>query len=103
MAEISIGKADLKPGQSKCLAVEGRQLSLANINGKHYCIDNLCTHAEGPLCEGEVGIVHDYSVTCPWHGSVFDYRDGSVVGPPARKAVKAYKVTERGGELFIEM
>ncbi|HSB46883.1 MAG TPA: Rieske (2Fe-2S) protein [Candidatus Bilamarchaeum sp.] len=103
MAEISIGKADLKPGSSKCLSAADRQLSLANIKGKYYCIDNLCTHAEGPLCEGEIGTVDDYSVTCPWHGSVFDYRDGKVLNGPARKEVRAYKVTERDGELFIEI
>ncbi len=103
MAEVSIGKADLSPGSSKCLTVNGKALSLANIKGKYYCIDNACTHAEGPMCEGEIGASDEYSVTCPWHGSVFDYRDGKVLNGPAREPIRTYKVTEKGGELFINL
>ncbi|MFN7990988.1 MAG: non-heme iron oxygenase ferredoxin subunit [Candidatus Micrarchaeia archaeon] len=103
MAEVSIGRADLKPGASKCLSAAGKALSLANINGKYFCIDNACTHADGPMCEGEIGMSDDYSVTCPWHGSVFDYRDGKVMAGPATKPIRTYKVKERDGELFIEL
>ncbi len=103
MAEVSIGKADLKPGASKLVTVGGKQLSVANINGKYYCIDNLCTHAGGPMNEGEIGLMDDYSVTCPWHGSVFDYRDGKVLNGPAREPLRSHKVKEKGGELFIDL
>lgn len=103
MAEVSIGRADLKPGESRCVTANGKALSLANINGKYYCIDNACTHAEGPMCEGEIGVMDEYSVTCPWHGSVFDYRDGKVLNGPAREPLKSHKVSERGGELFVDL
>jgi nitrite reductase/ring-hydroxylating ferredoxin subunit len=103
LAEVSLGKADLEPGSSKCLSAGGRELSLANINGKYFCIDNACTHAGGPMCEGEVGMADEYSATCPWHGSVFDYRDGKVLSGPAAAPLRTYKVTERGGELFIDV
>lgn len=39
-----------------------------------------CTHAGGPLHEGEV---NDGCVECPWHGSRFRLRDGTVARGPA--------------------
>ncbi|MFF7335333.1 Rieske 2Fe-2S domain-containing protein [Streptomyces sp. NPDC008150] len=39
-----------------------------------------CSHASGPLSEGEVA---DGCVTCPWHGSVFRLSDGWNVAGPA--------------------
>jgi nitrite reductase/ring-hydroxylating ferredoxin subunit/uncharacterized membrane protein len=43
-----------------------------------------CSHETGPLSEGEVvGSGPDACVVCPWHGSTFRLRDGSVVHGPA--------------------
>jgi nitrite reductase/ring-hydroxylating ferredoxin subunit len=103
MAEVSIGKADLKPGQSRCVNVNGNALALANINGTYYCIDNACSHSGGSLCDGELGELGATTVTCPLHAAVFDYTDGSVLRGPAMEPVKSYDVKERNGELFIEM
>jgi len=103
MAEVSIGKADLKPGSHRCVAVAGKTLGVANLGGKYYCIDGVCTHAGGPLCEGGLGGKDGSAVTCPWHGSTFDYRSGKVLNGPATDPVRSYKVRVKGGELFIEM
>lgn len=43
-----------------------------------------CTHASGPLGEGDVvGAGRDACVVCPWHGSTFRLRDGAAVHGPA--------------------
>lgn len=39
-----------------------------------------CSHLSGPLSEAELA---DGCLTCPWHGSVFRVRDGTVVHGPA--------------------
>ncbi|MDQ3492323.1 MAG: Rieske (2Fe-2S) protein, partial [Chloroflexota bacterium] len=57
-----------------------------------------CTHVGGPLDEGEIG---DCSVTCPWHGSVFDLRDASVIHGPATGAGAAYDVRVQSGTISI--
>jgi nitrite reductase/ring-hydroxylating ferredoxin subunit len=103
MAGISIGKTDLKLGERKCLEVKGKKLALANIKGKYYCIDSTCPHAGGPLCEGKIGEKSESSVTCPWHGSVFDLKNGKVLNGPAIDGVKSYPVKVKSGELFIEI
>lgn len=103
MAQVLVGKADLKPGENRCLEVKGKRLALANINGKYYCIDSLCSHAGGPLCAGKIGGKSATSVTCPLHGSVFDFKDGSVIAGPARDAMKSFPVTVKDGKAFVEM
>ena len=102
VVEISIGKADLKPGERRCVDAGGKKLALANINGKYCCIDNLCTHAGGPLCEGGLDKT-GFGLVCPWHGSIFDMRNGKVIHGPAIEPVKFYALKEKGGELFIRL
>lgn len=83
-----------------CVSAKGLDLALFKIAGNIYCIDNTCPHAEGPLCEGETD---EFMVTCPFHGSQFDVRDGSVKSGPARQNVKSYKVAIQGDEIWVEL
>ena len=34
--------------------LKGKEIVLFNIGGEFFALDNLCTHEEGPLCEGEI-------------------------------------------------
>ena len=45
-----------------------------------YALVETCSHEGGPLAEGEV---RGDTVKCPWHGSRFCLRDGSVIDGPA--------------------
>lgn len=40
-------------------------------------------------------------VQCPWHGSRFDVKSGNVVGGPAKKPVKQYKVHVDGEDIEV--
>jgi len=67
----------------------GKKIALFNVNNQYYAIDDTCTHAGGPLSEGDVkGTV----LTCPWHGATFNIINGEVLGEPASEGVKSYKV-----------
>jgi nitrite reductase/ring-hydroxylating ferredoxin subunit len=91
---------DVPPGKSVALEVGGRRIALFNANGAYYAIDDTCTHAGGPLSEGEV---NGTEVTCPWHGACFDLASGEALGPPADDAVRAYKVQVDGDDILIEV
>ena len=57
-----------------------------------------CTHVGGPLDEGE----HDGTqVTCPWHGSVFDLRDGHLVHGPATSPLQAFEARVEAGRVQV--
>lgn len=100
MVTVSIEKPDLKPGAQRCVTIKNKKFSLVNIEGRYYCIDNVCTHAGGPLCEGKID---KFTVVCPWHGSAFDCRDGKVTTGPATEPIKTYSVKEKNGKLFIDI
>ena len=43
----------------KAVEVNGEKVCIANVEGKYYAIDNVCTHLGGPLAEGKLeGYVH---------------------------------------------
>lgn len=63
-----------------------------------YAASATCTHVGGPLDEGERD---GTCVTCPWHGSVFDLRDGRVVHGPATSTIQAYETQVENGTVQI--
>ena len=92
-------KKDLLVGKAMTVEVNGNKIALFNVNDKYYAIDDTCTHAGGPLSEGEV---KGTTVTCPWHGAEFNITNGEVLGEPAPEGVKSYKVHIEGEEIKIE-
>jgi 3-phenylpropionate/trans-cinnamate dioxygenase ferredoxin component len=98
---VEVAKTDdLEPGQGICVEVEGKRIALFNIGGIYHAIDDTCTHVGGPLSEGEI---EEHVVTCPWHGAQFNLKTGEVLGPPARKPIRVYKVQVEGDSIKIEV
>ena len=96
---IKVAEAkDLPAGKSMCVESAGNKVALFNVDGTIYAVADTCTHAGGPLSEGEVdGTV----VTCPWHGATFDLTTGEVTGPPAGSGVARYQVRVESDEIQI--
>ena len=92
--------ADVPVGSMKLLSVSGADVTVYNVKGAFYATDDACTHAEGPLHEGEL---KDNIVTCPWHYSCFDVTNGAVTCPPAAKPLRTYKVTVTGAVGSVEV
>ena len=65
----------------------------ANIGGELFATHDECTHAYGPLSEGEL---EGFNVICPWHDSCFDVTNGEVTCGPAEEPVKVYRVIQEG-------
>jgi nitrite reductase/ring-hydroxylating ferredoxin subunit/uncharacterized membrane protein len=64
----------------------------------YYAIAATCTHAGGPLDEGEL---QGEVVQCPWHGSRFRMRDGKPITGPATFAQPRYDVRVRDGMIQL--
>ena len=67
--------------------------------GSFYCTDDLCSHGEASLAEG---YVEGGQVFCPFHMGSFCISTGEARAAPCSEPIRAYAVTERDGELFIE-
>ena len=70
----------LREGEMKKVDAAGVPVLLVRCEGEVCALAHTCSHLGGPLSEGKLeGDV----VQCPWHGSRFNVRDGSVVDGPA--------------------
>jgi 3-phenylpropionate/trans-cinnamate dioxygenase ferredoxin subunit len=73
-------KSEIGIGKMKKVAVNDKEVLIANVHGTYYAIDGICTHFGGNLSEGTL---EGNVVTCPNHQSKFDVTTGKVVSPPA--------------------
>ncbi|MFW5749053.1 MAG: chlorite dismutase family protein [Chloroflexota bacterium] len=91
---------ELGPGETKTVFLEGKMVGLFNVNGELYAINNRCTHARGPLSEGDVD-TEECSVVCPWHYGKFDLRTGRAIDGVVNKPVDTYQVEVRDGVVYV--
>lgn len=92
--------SDLPPGRSLEVRVGGTALALFNVGGTIRALSAECTHAGGPMCEGEV---EDGVVTCPWHAATFDLASGRALTRPATLDLVAYPARVVGGRIEVEL
>ena len=74
-------------------------VSVFNVDGELFAIDDTCTHAEESLADGWV---EDCAVECPRHASAFDLRTGVPSGPPALTPVRTHLVEVVDGQVVLE-
>jgi nitrite reductase/ring-hydroxylating ferredoxin subunit len=86
-------------GRAVRVLANGTPVAVFRIGGNLYGLDARCNHVGGPLDQGAIA---GSEVTCPWHHSVFDVRDGKVVHGPATKPVTSYRVRIEGAALILE-
>jgi len=73
-------KSEIGMGKMKKVVLDDREILIANVNGKYYAVDNMCTHFGGNLSEG---VLEGNVVTCPNHRAKFDVTTGKVASAPA--------------------
>jgi nitrite reductase/ring-hydroxylating ferredoxin subunit/uncharacterized membrane protein len=64
-----------------------------------HALKGTCSHAGGPLSEGEL---KGDTITCPWHFSVFRLADGSVVHGPASSRQVSYRARINGDQVELQ-
>jgi nitrite reductase/ring-hydroxylating ferredoxin subunit len=96
-----VGRADeLKVNQMKLVHLDGRRIVVARTEEGYVAFDDHCTHRGGSLADGALACG---TVQCPWHGSQFDVRSGTVKAGPAEQPISTYTVVESGGELRLSL
>ena len=91
--------AEMPASALKRVEVAGVPVVLLKLGEQYFAIAATCTHAGGPLDEGELqGDV----VQCPWHGSRFRMRDGKVLTGPATFAQPRYDVRVHDGMIELK-
>ena len=89
---------EVPPGERIVVEVADHYIAIFNVDHSLYAIEDVCTHDDGPLAEGElIGT----EIECPRHGAKFDITTGKVLSMPAIKPVPRYEVRIQEGEIQI--
>ena len=80
------------------VVVGGTPVCLARSGGDVFAVNDVCSHADVSLSEGDV---EDGTVECWLHGSRFDLRTGAPTGLPATKPVATYPVSIEGDDVYV--
>jgi 3-phenylpropionate/trans-cinnamate dioxygenase ferredoxin subunit len=93
--------AEVKSGAVVAREVDGTPVALVHCeDGTIHAIQDVCSHEEYPLSDGEVV---GCTIECTWHGSEFDVRTGEALNLPATEPVAVYPVDIRDGDIYIRL
>jgi 3-phenylpropionate/trans-cinnamate dioxygenase ferredoxin subunit len=102
MAEFTTvaSAADFASGDRVVVEVKGHYVAVFKVGDHFYAIEDLCTHDDGPLAEGDL---HGTVIECPRHGATFDIANGKVLSFPAITDVPWYELRVVGDEVQINI
>ena len=94
------GAAEVAEGELKAFDVGGTRVAVANVGGTFHAFDDVCTHLQCSLAQGDLeGTV----VTCFCHGSQFDVTTGAVLRGPAQEPVRSYAARVEDDAVQVEI
>ena len=95
----SVAKSQaITAGQMTSIDLQGTRVAIAHLDGAFYAFSDSCPHDAGSLSNGRLeGMV----VICQSDGSRFDVASGRVLGGPAQKRVRTYRIQVQGDDLVI--
>lgn len=84
---------ELDPGDRKHVDIGGTEITILNVDGTYYAVENYCPHMGGPVGNGPLSTGPDGDIImCPFHEWRFDLETGDVVFP-GKKRVMRYDVS----------
>jgi nitrite reductase/ring-hydroxylating ferredoxin subunit/uncharacterized membrane protein len=93
-----IAETELSEGQMMKVEAKGVSVLLVRRGGQIHALAHTCSHLGGPLSEGKL---EGEIVQCPWHGSRFSIKDGSVVDGPATFPQPCFETRVREGQIEV--
>ena len=77
---VEAGKvSEITNGQMKHAEINGKEIVIANLDGKFYAFAERCGHMNARLSRGNI---NQNIVTCPFHAAKFDITSGKKIGEP---------------------
>jgi nitrite reductase/ring-hydroxylating ferredoxin subunit len=77
---VEAGKvSEISNGQMKHAEINGKEIVIANLDGKFYAFADRCGHMNARLSRGNI---NQNVVTCPFHAAKFDVTSGKKIGEP---------------------
>ena len=92
--------ADIPDPGKQCFELGDRFIVVIHAGGQFYCLDDVCTHDDGPLGEGAL---EGHAIACPRHGAKFDVRDGRALSMPATRPTVVHDVKIEDDQVFVRL
>jgi nitrite reductase/ring-hydroxylating ferredoxin subunit len=86
--------------QMKHVEIKGKEILIANIDGKFYALNDRCAHMNALLSMGN--LANDNIVTCPFHGARFDITTGKKVKDPVLTPSQEMEPLPKTGQKYLE-
>lgn len=100
MSERLCASGDIADGEVLQVDLgDGRVLAVYRMDGAVFATDDLCSHGDASLADGEI---EDGQIVCPYHMGKFDIRTGEATGAPCSIAIRTYRVSERDGYIQLD-
>lgn len=77
---------------------DGRTLAVYRLDDGFHASDDLCTHGEASLSEGEI---EGCEIICPFHLGAFDIRTGEATRAPCTQPLRIYAVIVEDGNVLL--
>ena len=71
--------SEINNGQMKHVEINGKEIAIANLDGKFYAFSDRCSHMNARLSRGNI---HQGVITCPFHAAKFDVTSGKKISEP---------------------
>lgn len=91
---------EISDQECKIIEIDNSPIAIFNLAGMFFAIADQCTHQNLPLADG---LVINDTITCPYHGAVFNIKTGAVLSPPACEALRTYQTRIDEGKVQILM
>jgi 3-phenylpropionate/trans-cinnamate dioxygenase ferredoxin component len=85
---------EVREDEPLAVIIEDMEIAVARQGDEFFAIQDLCSHAEVALSEGDV---EGCTIECWLHGSRFDLRTGKPTGLPATEPVATFPIEVRDG------
>lgn len=102
---VTIATVDqLPPGERIVAEIGEMYIAVFNVGGNYYAIEDVCTHDQGPLAEGELqdADTNDPKIECDRHGATFELKTGKPTFP-AVVPVQRFPVRIEGNNVQVNI
>jgi 3-phenylpropionate/trans-cinnamate dioxygenase ferredoxin subunit len=93
------GADEIKPGSFRKVEADGRPFIVANVDGRYYAVEDLCSHEDYPL---SYGCLDGDRIKCSLHGSRFSLATGAPLEEPADEPIATFRVELSDGQVWLD-
>ena len=91
--------SEISNGQMKHAEINGKEIVIANLDGKFYAFAERCGHMNARLSRGNI---NRNIVTCPFHAAKFDITSGKKIGEPVLESPPGMEPLPQKWQKYME-